>query len=180
MPLTPFHFGPGIFIKSLSPKKFSLSTFIVSQIVMDSETAWNIYEGNTRLHTFFHTYLGSNVAAAVSTIGVLLSYRLLQYLKRIISPSLATSHSKNRTSYPSEFQTPPLATIIMSSLIGTWSHVLLDSFMHSDMAPFAPFSEANPLLGLVSLNALYMGCVMSGFIGGMIWAIEIRRFKNRH
>lgn len=57
MPFTPFHFGPGAFAKSVAPRWFSFRAFVLSQIVIDCETAWNIYCGHERLHTFFHSYL---------------------------------------------------------------------------------------------------------------------------
>ena len=38
------------------------------------------------------------------------------------------------------------------ALIGAWSHLLLDSFMHEDIKPFSPFTDANPLLGVISVG----------------------------
>jgi hypothetical protein len=43
--------------------------------------------------------------------------------------------------------------------------VLLDSIMHADMAPLAPFASSNAMLGAVSLRALHLGCVASGAAG---------------
>jgi hypothetical protein len=63
VPFTPFHFGPGALAKSVAPRWFSFRAFVLSQIVIDCETAWNIYRVHVRLHTFFHSYLG--VLAAI-------------------------------------------------------------------------------------------------------------------
>ena len=37
--------------------------------------------------------------------------------------------------------------------------------MHADIRPFAPFSDANALLGIVSLRALHLSCVIAGAVG---------------
>jgi len=137
MPLTPFHFGPGLLIKSLSRRHFSLSAFIISQIVMDMETLWNILRGAARLHVFFHTFLGSLVPALI-TIWLFRS-------------------AANRRA------------VVFASLIGVWSHVLLDAIMHRDMMPFAPFSAANPWLGMISVSTLHVSCVLVGIAGWFLW-----------
>ena len=40
---------------------------------------------------------------------------------------------------------------MVSALIGSFSHVLLDSVMHADVEPFAPLFPDNPFLGLLSV-----------------------------
>ncbi len=68
MPFTPFHFGPGLFVKSLVPRKFNLTVFIVTQILIDSEVMWNLLQDKDRLHTFFHTYLGASTVILIILI----------------------------------------------------------------------------------------------------------------
>ena len=53
----------------------------------------------------------------------------------------------------------------MGALIGAWSHLLLDSFMHADIKPLSPFSDANVLLGTVNLAYLHRFCIISGMLG---------------
>ena len=55
----------------------------------------------------------------------------------------------------------------MGAAFGVYSHVFLDSIMHSDVKPFAPFSEANPLLQSISVAELHIGCVIAGVFGLM-------------
>jgi hypothetical protein len=51
--------------------------------------------------------------------------------------------------------------------------VLLDSIMHSDVEPFAPFTLHNPILGLLSVEVLYKFCLYSGLVGaGLYFAIS--------
>ena len=165
MPFTPFHFGPGFLIKGLAPRKFSLTAFILSQILIDIETAANIYLSKPRLHTFFHTYLGSLLVGALSTLIAFMFYKIFY-----------KSFYKNPTQDP-----PSLRVIAISSFIGVWSHVVLDSIMHLDMTPFAPVTDSNPMLELVSLLHLHLGCVLTGVVGLALMAFKSYRlapFKN--
>ncbi len=49
--------------------------------------------------------------------------------------------------------------------IGAFSHVALDSIMHADVRPFAPFIDASPLLHVVPLGLLHWLCVAGGAAG---------------
>lgn len=150
MPLTPFHFGPGMLIKPLV-KKFSLTAFIVSQIIMDIEPLWNILRKAPRLHGLFHSFVGSLIPAFLTVVLV------KRFLKRV-----------------------PLSVLVYSVLIGVWSHVVLDGIMHRDMTPFFPFSDVNPLLGIIPLSFLYLGCVISGVIGLILWfLLRVRAVPDR-
>ena len=46
-----------------------------------------------------------------------------------------------------------------------YSHVAIDSIMHGDMEPFAPFSSATPWLLVVSVETLQWLCVAAGIAG---------------
>ena len=54
---------------------------------------------------------------------------------------------------------------------GTLSHIVLDSLMHDDLPPFAPFSDANPLLHGVSHDGVYQLCFLLGVVGCMAWLL---------
>ncbi|WP_074867502.1 hypothetical protein [Atopomonas hussainii] len=70
-------------------------------------------------------------------------------------------------------QTLPLSwrVTFISAFIGTYSHVLLDALMHADLAPFAPFSLANPWLSLLSVMQLHWFCLIAGLIGITLWPL---------
>ena len=59
MPFTPFHFGPGMLIKGLIPKQFSLSVFALANIAMDVEPLYHLLRGGTQLHGASHTLIGA-------------------------------------------------------------------------------------------------------------------------
>jgi membrane-bound metal-dependent hydrolase YbcI (DUF457 family) len=49
--------------------------------------------------------------------------------------------------------------MILSGVLGTWFHVLLDAPLYTDIRPFYPF-QANPLYGLVGYGAMYLSCAL--------------------
>jgi membrane-bound metal-dependent hydrolase YbcI (DUF457 family) len=68
---------------------------------------------------------------------------------------------------------------MVSAFIGSFSHVLLDSVMHADVEPFAPFTLNNPILGLLSVEVLHKFCLYSGLLGaGLYFAIS--HWFSRH
>jgi membrane-bound metal-dependent hydrolase YbcI (DUF457 family) len=63
-----------------------------------------------------------------------------------------------------EIGTRPL---VLGAALGGYSHVLLDSVMHADIRPLAPFSDGNVLLNVISLAALHwlcIGCALCGLV----------------
>ena len=62
--------------------------------------------------------------------------------------------------------------IISASLIGTYSHVLLDSFLYSEMNPFFPLL-GNPFLGLLGFGFVYNLCVVLGLVGFFIYLLRV-------
>jgi hypothetical protein len=51
--------------------------------------------------------------------------------------------------------------------------------MHADIRPFRPFTDANPLYGLVSVRVLYLFCIITGLVGAALllaWERRARRF----
>jgi membrane-bound metal-dependent hydrolase YbcI (DUF457 family) len=55
-----------------------------------------------------------------------------------------------------------LGQVIAGAAAGGWSHIVLDSIMHADIRPLAPFSQANPLYLVVSIDALHDFCLGTG------------------
>lgn len=168
MPLTPFHFGPGALAKSVAPRWFSFRAFVLCQVVIDCETAWNIYRGHERLHTFFHSYLGVSVAMALTGALLIVYNRFtVQFPRTWLIRELADWGTLF------EFRSSCIAV-----LFGGWSHVFLDSVMHGDLRPFAPFSTDNAMLALVSLKALHMVCLWSFVGAALVWGLRTA-YRNR-
>lgn len=154
MPFTPIHMGPGILIKALLQGSFSLMVFGWSQIVMDLQPLVVMITGEGHLHGFSHTYIGAALLAIFSALsGKYLSEFGLWFFKV----------------YDDRWITINWRVSFVSALIGCFSHVFLDSIMHSDIEPFSPISPTNQLLGLVSVELLHQICLYSGLLGAVLF-----------
>ncbi|NIB40412.1 hypothetical protein HBA55_12500 [Pseudomaricurvus alkylphenolicus] len=154
MPFTPIHMGPGILIKGLLQGSFSLMVFGWTQIVMDIQPLLVMITGEGHLHGFSHTYVGATLLAVVAALtGKYLSQLGLWILE--ITPSIHV----------------PIAwpVVFLSAFIGSFSHVFLDSIMHSDVQPFYPITLNNDFLGLVSISMLHKLCLYSGLVGAAVY-----------
>ena len=163
MPFTPIHMGPAILIKGLLQGSFSLMVFGWTQIVMDIQPLIVLVTGEGHLHGFSHTYVGATLLAVISAVtGKYLAQLGLWILR--LTPSTATK----------------LAwwVVFLSAFIGCYSHVLLDSVMHSDIQPFYPFMPGNALLGSTSAAVLHKFCLYSGLLGAAIYYLTQWRRKN--
>jgi hypothetical protein len=65
-----------------------------------------------------------------------------------------------------------LWSVAGSCMAGAYLHVLLDSFLYSDIRPFTPFPD-NPLLGSASPVGVYALCAALLFIGGALLALAL-------
>lgn len=152
MPFTPFHMGPGLLVKALLQGSFSLMVFGWTQIIMDLQPLVVLLTGEGHLHGFTHTYIGATlIAIAAGLTGKYAAEFGLRFLA--LTRFLPISW--------------PVAMV--SGVVGSFSHVLLDSVMHSDVEPFAPFMLNNPFLGLISIEALHKFCLYSGLLGGALY-----------
>ncbi len=161
MPITPVHMGPALAVKAVAPKRFSLLVFGVTQVIIDSEAAFHIVRGDWPIHDFLHTYLGATLVAALTVaVARLDGYGYaIRLWKRVVA---RTSGSLFRIE-----PRIPLSAAVSGALIGGYSHVLLDSVLYSDMRPFAPLSESNALLGVMSASQVYLLCLALGALGAV-------------
>ena len=162
MPFTPFHMGPGIVVKSLLQGSFSLMVFGWAQIIMDIQPLVVMLMGEGHLHGFSHTYLGAILLAIFSALTG-------KYLSEVGLFILGLNK---------QWQVKIAWWIaFLSAFIGSYSHVLLDSIMHSDVEPFFPFTTNNQFLGLVSVQALHKICMYSALVGSIIY-FTVNRFQK--
>ena len=146
--------GPGLLVKSVLQRRFSLMLFGWSQIVMDIQPLTVMLTGQGHLHGFTHTYLGASGIAIVAAVTgkplAELGLRLLQLNDHL-----------------------PISwwVAVISSVIGTFSHVLFDSIKHRDVQPFAPWRLENPFLGFVSIVWLHLFCLATGLAGMALYPL---------
>lgn len=120
MPFTPYHFGAGALAKSVAPRHFSFTAFAVSNVLIDVEPLVRMLGllDDTILHGPTHTFPGAVVIAALTLPAI-----------RLWDRAAATLHLNS-------LRPPAVPTwmVLTSALVGTVSHVILDSMMHADMA----------------------------------------------
>lgn len=165
--------GPGLAIKSLAGRHFSLLVFGFSQVAMDIEPLVRIVRGDAILHGFTHTYLGATLIGLLSVIvGRPVCQFLLQYWKSDpYSPFLNWLPAPKYIPWPAA---------IAGAFVGTYSHVFFDSIMHSDMRPLAPLVDANSLLHLISVDQVHLACVLSGSLGALLMYAVFRIRGRAH
>jgi membrane-bound metal-dependent hydrolase YbcI (DUF457 family) len=153
VPFTPFHFGPGAALHSVAPKHVSFLAFCGANVLVDVEPLYYMLSHQYPLHRFFHTYVGVSVVVA-ATIAAFLIARWISRMVRM--PNLF------------EWQELALRGVLVGSALGGYSHIALDSVMHPDIRPLAPFSDANALYLRIGISQLHWGCLAAGIVGLVI------------
>jgi hypothetical protein len=164
MPATPFHFGPGLLVKAAAPRQFSMAAYSVAQVVIDLESGYHLLHNDYPVHRQAHTfYLGGLIGLVcglvVSRLGVWLAR------PRVVVPEALAA----------EYRLP---IAVWSGIFGGLFHSVLDGIMHSDMRPFRPFTDANPLYGVVSVRTLYLFCIITGLVGAALLLAWERRARR--
>lgn len=171
MPITPFHFGPGALFKAIGGRRISFTVFVLSQAAIDSEPILFAVLDRPPLHRFLHTYLGALLLAlAIFYPLAKIADKFKRWWNSRLSPAQAVWLAALA---PTIWQ-----VALTSSLVGCLSHVLIDSVMHHDMLPLAPFAEGNGLWRALSLERLHLVCVLTGVAGLIAW-ITLRRLRHR-
>lgn len=134
-----------------------MPTLLVASVAPDIEPFLVILLGlDYPLHGYLHTFL------AAIPYGVLIGYAM-SLLERPLGPlyrSLLLEDSVGESSF------------LLAGVIGTLSHVLLDSPLYGDIRPFYPIEE-NPLYD-PSLP-IYEFCVLTLLIGALMYLIILMR-----
>lgn len=161
MPITPFHFGPGLLIKSVAGNYFSWVAFVLANILIDLEPIGFFLFTGEPVHPYLHTYLG---ALGLGLLVALFGRRpceawLMLWNDRLRPPETGWTRVSPKV-------TP--TAIATGGLLGTLSHVMIDSVMHVDVHPWSPLRPGNTMQGLVSIDDLHLWCILAGLIGGVL------------
>lgn len=151
-------------IKAVLPGSFSLTVFGLSQVMIDLEPLYYMLQDNPPLHRFFHTYLG---AFLVGLVAIAIARPVCEWLLKFWNSRL----SEAQATWLAVETRLSRKTVILSAMIGVFSHVLFDSFLHGDIRPYSPFSQSNDLVSLLSVDEVYLGCVIAGVVGLLIYVV---------
>jgi hypothetical protein len=173
VPFTPFHMGPGVVVKAVLGRHFSLMAYGVAQVAMDLEPLVRLLRGERFVHGLSHTLAGATV---IGLAALVIGRPICQHLLNFWTPGPAS---------PFQFwlRGPPRLTwtaAATGAFVGTYSHIVLDAIMHVEMRPWWPLGDRNDLLGLVSMEALHLGCLAGGVAGlgalaARFWLFDGRR-----
>jgi hypothetical protein len=158
MSITLLHLGPGSVFKAIGGRRFSFVVFGLAQFAMDLEPIGQFLGGSSPLHGPVHSILGATVVGAiVVVVGRSLGERLLRLWNRRLSPM------QRQWLYVE----PRLSWIetAVGAFVGTYSHVLVDSIMHTDVRPLYPFGDVNDLADIISAGEMDALCFALGVIG---------------
>ena len=160
MPFTPFHFGVGVAVHAVAPKKVSFLSFCTANILIDIEPFYYQFIAEERpYHRFFHTAAGGSAVLIATLLLFLTGQGLAHYIKL---PNLL---GRQNLKFP---------TVLIGGALGVYTHVLLDSITHKYLHPFAPvFKTYQPKISVLEIHLL---CVFLGVIGGII--LLIRKYKS--
>ncbi len=120
MPITPLHFGINGTVSSISPHRIDIMSCILANVLIDIQPFLVVFLGlNIELHGISHSLLFGVIACLLffTIYGVA--------IKKIF-------HTKK-----------PLSAYVFGGVIGGILHITVDSFYHSDVRPFYPFSNTN-------------------------------------
>ena len=171
MPITPFHLGPGAALKAGAPGQLSFTVFAFSQFLIDLEPVTLFFLTGDPSHPYLHTYLG---AALVAVLSVWPGRRVSEWAIRLWNSRLSDAQARWLAVQPRI----PLRAAIAGALLGAYSHVFIDSFMHADMAPLAPFGNGGRFAGIISVEALQWICAAMG-VAGIVVLYFLKRAQSQ-
>jgi len=153
MPIAPLHLGPGLLLKSIGGPHVSFTMLALGQVTMDLEVIVRLLLQSRPLHGYSNTLLGATLLFIPT---VLFGKPLCQWILRWWSHNL-TQHQARWLSVDPLI---PANAAWTGGALGVYSHWLLDAVMHADARPWAPFSNANPFLGILSIDQLNLLCLV--------------------
>lgn len=155
MPVTPFHLLAITPIKAIAPRKFSWSTFALVNVLIDLEPISYFLITLNAEHGFFHTIIGATLIAMFAAF----------YGRGLCESAIKIWNAEIKSKWLIAEPSITKVGAWSGAIVGAWSHLFLDSFMHDDIKPLSPFTNANVLLGSIPITTLHTICVTSGLIG---------------
>jgi membrane-bound metal-dependent hydrolase YbcI (DUF457 family) len=153
MPFTPFHFGPSIAFSfwDYKKKRIDLASAVVGSIIIDIRATYIFFFGGGNFHGILHSFLSA------VWLGLLVAIVLhLKFVKKLLRAPLKFIDWEQDTNF---------FVKLYSAISMTLLHVLLDSFLYTDIRPLNPFSAENPFLGLISSQNTYLFCIFCFLLG---------------
>jgi hypothetical protein len=181
MPVTPFHFGPGLLLKAVLGRRMSFGTFVLVQCAIDVESVANILLDRWPVHDHLHTMVGALAVAAVVAVASRRPLTSLNEALRARGPddlagrylsdgiSALACRLNAHTKFTEALRPLSWSGAFSGAALGAITHVLLDGVIHLDMAPFGSWLATNPLLVDESFLWMHLGCAIVGVVTLLLW-----------
>lgn len=138
MPVTPLHTGiPGL-VSYCFPRRVDLMGAVIGSVIIDIDFFLFLTTGSP-IHGFFHTFLGATILAVIIIIVLRLLYKLIVVIKQWLKWEPESS----------------LLSVSIGAFLGTWSHIILDSLIYSDLDPHYP-NSGNPYYRVEGHDTIFM------------------------
>jgi len=157
MPFTALHIGPALLVALLVYPLLDTPTLLVASIVIDLEPLLVLLLNLPQpLHGTYHSLTVSTlIGLAVAVFMYLVRGFTSRYMERLRLP-----------------QSDDVRGYLAASLIGVWGHVLLDSFLYSDLSLIYPW-RWNPLQGLVGYGTIFNVCLISFPLAVIVYLLRV-------
>jgi len=171
MPFTPFHWGPALLIVVIGRKYLDFIALMLGAVIADIEpilVILGVIDGPLR--GFFHTFEGVTFLAVLITlfVGITKDYRNVLL---------------DQVGFEQEFS---WHKVLAGSLIGAYSHVVLDAFIYEKFNALYFADINNFFYGYIPRLEMYLLCTIAGLLGLYIFSkknnkslIEIHDDLNR-
>jgi len=167
MPFTPFHLGPALVIGIIFIYYVDFPTLLVASTILDLESFLVLLlDLNYPLHSLFHSFLGGTLIILPLSF---IMFKIRPFMNQI-------------TKFFKIEQNSSFVNILAASIIGIYSHILLDAPLYSDIQPFFPLNF-NPLLNTSALSgvAIYLFCSFCFLIAIILYFIRlVIKFKKEN
>lgn len=145
--------------KTVVKHHFSLMIFASTQVLMDIAPLLGIVYGWQYLHLYTHHLVG---ALLIGSISPLIIKPISKWFLRLFKYQL---QNFMRIAY-------------FSALIGSFSHILFDAFVHIDMYPFFQLSPLNTLSHSIEYPQLFWSSIFMLIIDCAIACLQLIAFTN--
>jgi len=161
MPVTPFHIGPALLIYGVLAFLDPIA-LIYGSVLVDLEPIIVVFflRAGT-LHGPVHSVIGVLPLLPLIFVVTLVTRRFFP-----LADFLFASKSKKFT----------YSASVLSILIGVYSHLILDSFLYSEINVVWPLPYWNPLVYRASGFVVYAFCIVASVIGLLL--VLLRRMKR--
>ncbi|UCE74076.1 MAG: DUF4184 family protein [Methanomassiliicoccales archaeon] len=169
MPLTPAHVGPALLIGAIAGRKLNLIVLITATILIDVEVlVLGFIRGLFLYHGFLHTFWGATIFGLVYGTILFIVFQIYWGGKDVYygdsEPYRKLKEWRNHNWMYS------YKCVVISAIIGAYSHIALDWLLYEDIRLFA-FTSANMYHDFVTpffsatILGIYLFCAGSFVIG---------------